>query len=86
MSKVTISIDGLTLDELGRVTLSELALDRFEGDGQSFFAGGSDMGCPQTNSSCTNGQCSGSINSVCTNTVCDGASNTLYCRQEVGGG
>jgi hypothetical protein len=84
MPKSEIDISAMTLDELGRVVLSDAMLERVEKHDQLLSAGGSNLQCGgSTNGSCTNSACSGSTNGSCTNQItCGASSNSSSCFVE----
>lgn len=83
-----IDADGLSLDDLGRVILSDSELDRIDRIATIATAGGTNP-CPgSTNASnCSNRGCSGSTNDAgCSNSSCDpGTMNGTRCSNNVGG-
>ncbi len=88
MSNSKIEIDGLSLDEFGRVVLAEDVLDQIEQSFEILTAGGvSNTGCSGTNQTCSNTNCGDSWNSNCSNSGCEGTTNN-HCgnRNEVDGG
>lgn len=75
-------VQTLSLDDLGRVVLSDSMLEQIEGCDQALLAGGTNTRCGGTaNSSCVNSACNGTLNGSCTNQVtCQESANTFYCR------
>jgi hypothetical protein len=81
MSKVTLAISGIALDDLGRTILSDEILEHIENFVDTSSAGANLSCTGTTNGSCTNGFCGGSANTSCTNqTSCMGATNQLGCK------
>lgn len=75
-------VEGLSLDRLGRVVLSDNMLHQIEAHDHTRLVGGSNTKCGGTaNSSCVNSACNGTLNGSCTNQItCQQAANTFYCK------
>lgn len=82
MARLTIDLNGLSLDEFGRVVLSDDLLDQIE-DCTAILSAGANSQCTgSANGSCTNISCGNSSNGWCTNTIhCSGSSNATSCQR-----
>lgn len=80
MSGNKIDFALLSLDELGRVVLSDEMLMQIQ-DCSEILSSGANWSCNgTTNSSCTNNNCGNSTNGSCTNNwVCPGTTNSQQC-------
>ena len=80
MKDLIVELSQLSLDEDGRVVLSDDVLEELEKFAQICIAGGSNGTCGgSTNSTCSNTFCSGSTNSTCSNISCGRARNQSRC-------
>lgn len=72
-----------SLDQHGRVVLSDQELDQLVDSPASVIAGGANQGCSGANAGCTNSNCEGSWNGSCSNTGCEGTTNGVRCENKV---
>lgn len=82
---ISVSLEGLELDELGRVRLSDDDLSALDEMIDLAMAGGdptvNGLNCAgTTNSTCQNQMCNGSTNTPCSNTSqCNQTTNNVRC-------
>lgn len=69
-----------TLDEHGRVVLTDSELDHLLEGADVVSAGGANERCAGVNGGCTNNNCDNSLNGSCTNSGCDGTTNSVSCE------
>jgi Tfp pilus assembly protein PilX len=74
---MTSTITDLSLDELGRVILSDEALEEIELNPLQVSSGGRNDACSGTTNptTCSNGYCAGTTNSGCMNDICAATTN-----------
>lgn len=77
-----IRLDELSLDNLGRVILSDAIIEQLEKCENLLFSGGANLNCGgSANGGCSNARCDGSLNGSCTNSMsCTSAANMLACQ------
>lgn len=74
-------VEGLALDHLGRVILTDDILDQLDTTSEVLSAGANQSCSGSTNGTCSNGACGQSTNGFCSNTfACNEASNTRFCQ------
>ena len=79
MESTAIDVAVLSMDEFGRVVLSDDILRAIEGSENFVSAGAANRECGGANGGCTNNFCDGSSNGSCSNTLSCVGSGNLHC-------